>query len=306
MRDVDAVLQTLAQEAGKTLSVHEVEGLVAEAREHLEESIQARVELGATAEEAEREAILAFGAAERVGREAAPRGPLVDRRFALWALCAVAYWLIFAPRSWPDWVAFPLLLLGLALHVGFWLALARARRPQWVAFAAIFGTLWLAFSVPSALDRAEFIRDNIAGGLARNRAWHALLDRKERSFGEKYARFAVGLDDRSPSRVATFEPDGTLKLFERPDRATAAVQWSQGLRSATMGLHYERAELAQSDARQAWLARTPWYGLLPEEMGRLFVRSGGCVGAFYLGTHFFAWVFGWALRRRRPRQGAAA
>lgn len=65
---LEAFLHRLAEEAGKELDAETAAALVAETRGHLEESIQARLELGIEPERAEREAIQAFGEAQRTAR----------------------------------------------------------------------------------------------------------------------------------------------------------------------------------------------------------------------------------------------
>lgn len=57
----ERLLTELADEAQRSLPHVEATALVAEARDHLEDDVQARLELGATPEEAERQAVAAFG-----------------------------------------------------------------------------------------------------------------------------------------------------------------------------------------------------------------------------------------------------
>lgn len=68
-------LDGFGQELRKSLSDSEVEALVSEARNHLEDSIQARLELGASLAEAEAQALAAFGEAHQVREEVRRREP---------------------------------------------------------------------------------------------------------------------------------------------------------------------------------------------------------------------------------------
>lgn len=54
-------LQSLRNEAGRTLSEVEAEALIREAADHLDAAVQARLELGMSMDEAEREAVAMFG-----------------------------------------------------------------------------------------------------------------------------------------------------------------------------------------------------------------------------------------------------
>ena len=74
MPDRQEYLFRLEAELRKTLSSDEVESMVAEAKGHLDDSIQARLELGLSLEDAEREALAAFGDARSFSR--AICGPL--------------------------------------------------------------------------------------------------------------------------------------------------------------------------------------------------------------------------------------
>ena len=65
---LERYLEELAASAGRELSAFETRALVAETRAHLEDSIQARLELGLTLEQAEREAVAAFGSPRRIVR----------------------------------------------------------------------------------------------------------------------------------------------------------------------------------------------------------------------------------------------
>ena len=157
---LEAYLRDLEAESGRRLSENEVVALVAEVREHLEESIQARLELGMSPEDAERESIAAFGAAPRVAEDvvqvsAAPRATAKVRLLAAaYALFIVA--LVAGPpvQRWSETAYHGIFVLGWLTVALFALASFRSRRPNpvrvvstgLVAAVALWGALgatWL-------------------------------------------------------------------------------------------------------------------------------------------------------------------
>ena len=123
-------LDDLAAKMAKSLPPDEAAGLVAEARQHLEDSFQARVELGSSREEAEREALRAFGDARTV-TSASTRGVEASRyaarlRWLGWFYAALALYSVAALLRLDIGIVS---LAPLGPLLGFAFASFRARRP---------------------------------------------------------------------------------------------------------------------------------------------------------------------------------
>lgn len=149
---VTRFLDRFAAEAGKSLPPIDVEILREEMRAHLEESIQARLELGASEEEAERQALAEFGSAKQIGTESRRQESTVDRGFLAISLAVLVFWIdaiSIGPPS--DALNDVLLLLLLALHVLFLRAAARTRRFQAETLAYVLGGAWMLWSLKGAL-----------------------------------------------------------------------------------------------------------------------------------------------------------
>jgi hypothetical protein len=152
MSKVARFLDRFVVEAGKTLPPVEVEMLVEEMRMHLEDSIQARLELGATPIEAERQALAVFGAAGSIGEEARRREPMVDRNFLGASVAVVAFWVgayFSAPLS--DAMKDLMMLCFIGLHVFFVAFAAKTRRFQTKALAGVLGSAWTLWALKGAL-----------------------------------------------------------------------------------------------------------------------------------------------------------
>lgn len=150
-------LDRLAQEAGKSLPPQEVESLVAEAREHLEDAIQARLELRMSFQEAEAEAIAAFGLSRQVVEASLPRSAprlrigLFASGYALAGLYTLFSWRFM--DYYPDSVE-ALFAAWLVLGLAFAAVAFHARRPASapvvltgmvgaVAFWLLMGLTWI-------------------------------------------------------------------------------------------------------------------------------------------------------------------
>ena len=132
---LESYLRDLEARSGRGLPANEVSSLVAEVREHLEESIRARIELGTEPEDAEREAIAAFGAAPRVARDVvqtsrAPRMAAKVRLLAAaYALFIVALVAGPAVQRWSETAYHGIFVLGWLTVALFAFASFRSRRP---------------------------------------------------------------------------------------------------------------------------------------------------------------------------------
>ena len=157
---LETFLSQLAEEAKKGLDAESAASLVEETRGHLEESIEARLELGAEPERAEREAIQAFGEARRMTREVIAEAAR-PRESQRGKVLAVAYALFIVGLAvGPDFMRFSVTLYHAFFCFG-WLFVAvfsvlafRSRRPGSMRIFSIglvaslvlwgaIGTMWL-------------------------------------------------------------------------------------------------------------------------------------------------------------------
>lgn len=294
------LLQALEEEMKPHLSPPDLVARLAEIDVHLCDGIEGRIELGLSPEEAEHEAVAAFGSAQAVGREMAAKEPLIDRSFLLASLAIVAYGLVVGGgRSFPNWASFAIAGAAALAHCFFWWSSTKAKRPQWVVLAIILIPTCLGLAVHQAVADQAFVHANLAGGRERNRALRDLIAQKERSLSEGFATFIASGEPQSPSRVPTFDEGGTLQLFERPNRRAAVAGWQEAIHYGGLGLRLERERLAQSDARQEALAKTSILGFVVRAMGSVLAGAGWRIAAFYVVFHLYGWTISFVLRRRR-------
>lgn len=227
---LEAYLDRLAKEAVKGRSMREAEALLSEVREHLNDSIQARLELGSSLEEAERDAVAAFGAPQRVARsvsEAPPNG--VKARM----VCLTTYWCLFVPtlvwsafstRSMPETLVGVICGAFVATAVGFGLASFRSGRPapgsvlrrSTLALLAGAGLLLATHVVYQPDDFPQFIgRPKAPGQVSEYRSMAAmardgrLLDTTGRSsvaLGAQYRRWSEELSFASDHPLSNILP----------------------------------------------------------------------------------------------------
>ena len=147
---IERFLDQLASEAGKTRPPHEVAELVAEVREHLEDSIQARVELGRLPEDATKEALSSFGDARAVASAEARRRETTRNVARLRWLGA--FYAALALYSGVVLARFDVGILSFApfgLLLGFACASFRARRPAPVP--VVVGGLLITITLASLM-----------------------------------------------------------------------------------------------------------------------------------------------------------
>lgn len=175
MSNVNRFLDRFSDEAGKSLPPIDVEILRDEMRAHLEESIQARLELGASPEEAERQALAEFGSPKQIGTQTRRQDGKIDREFLAASLLVIFFWvtaLTVGPPS--DALNDFLSLVLIVVHVLFIRAAAKARRFQGETLAYVLGSAWFLWSLKGALwfsmipgeaydvPALDFIREAIA------------------------------------------------------------------------------------------------------------------------------------------------
>ena len=196
---LERYLEELAASAGRELSAIETQALVAETRAHLEDSIQARLELGLTLEEAEREAVVSFGQASKVGIEIG-NGVATRRYTGKTHLLAIAYALFIAGvvvgpplQLWSEGGYHGIFVAGYLALAAFAIASFRSRRPTPVRIALTgflasvclwvgIGSSWLnlyLYGGSAQIPRWELARvmretrTNLANGTADRHAFDA-------------------------------------------------------------------------------------------------------------------------------------
>lgn len=314
MLRLSGYLDRLEQEARHALPPDEARALVFEARDHLEHSIQARLELGATPEEAEAEAIAAFGTAQAVGDEAKWREPRIDRRFLLSCLVVLLFWgWVGTIQSLPDWMAIPFVLIAGAVHVAFVVASLYARRIQAIALGAILVPLWLGWSTKQAADH---VYANLRGGLYRTdrlrladeirsqRAWADQIGSEAETLLAGHEAFLKNGSTLSPSRSVSYTEDGKLRLFRRASRTEAEAYWDEAAGAAARRSHERSAANLRRRAQVLEDAgNAPWWPHVPSEMVFTITGEVGAIFTTYGALHLAGWFAGWALRRRKGRNG---
>ena len=308
----ETFLRQLADEAGKSLPAADVQALVAEARDHLDDSIQARLELGLTAEEAEWEAIAAFGTARRVGREVARQEPWVDRRFlaAVVGLVLVVLGTIHSPAHVSDGVACAFGALIILAHVALVVASVYPRRFQVATLAFVYFSLGLGYSIQQAETQVyvptpggvyRISRAFLPHRVADSRASIDDLLRHAQTLREGYAEFRRNDSIRSPSPSGGTAADKPLRLYPRAARAEAEANWRSAIGK---GDEYVRTAIPMIEdgiRRLKAAAHAPWWLAIPFEIGHTVTEFGGFALA-YTSLYAIAWLSGGLIRRRNRRR----
>jgi len=315
---LDAYLQELERSARRELSESEAGALVAEAREHLAESIQSRLELGMSPEEAEREAVAVFGTAHAIGQETRRRESRIDRPFLFSCLAVVAFWGFVGSlrAALPEWATPLFAIAAVGIHAAFIVTSVYARRLQAVTLALVLGPLWLGWATfqaathvvgptPYSDDDYRTHREWVPDEIRNDRAWAAQIRRQRRRLARDHARFLRDGGDLSPSRQASFTPAGELRLFRRSDHAKAATLWNAALENARITDEQAARTIEANAAALEAAARAPWWPQIPKEMVYALGESVGPFAVVYDVIHVTAWLTGAFLRRRRSRGGKA-
>ena len=154
---LEGFLERLARETGRSLPASEADALVAEARDHLEASIQARLELGDEPEAAERNAIAAFGKPKDVVGRMAAINRARFHPFFLGCTTASALGAAFAVLASPTlgsrfvtvaWLVFSVMFGGFVKS-------SEARRP-WTSVLVAVAVFWAAFTAICAAWLRDF------------------------------------------------------------------------------------------------------------------------------------------------------
>jgi hypothetical protein len=285
--------------------------MLLEAKGHLEESIQARLELGDTPEEAERQAVAAFGRAERIGDEVRSHESRIDRRFLLAFLSVIVFWAVMGVgRSFPDWMLIPMLALLAGVHIAFALTSAWVRRIQWRTFAILLLPCLLLRAIPDAKTyvtveapwgATRTLRATLAETARDNRKrWRKELDQIA-GLQSAYGRFVAGKIDLSPSRIPSYHPDGTPKLYFRESRAAAASLWRVSLGNANRVQQTEGEASRWSENLENAIGRL-WIAEIPFSLIEVFKAEGWGPLLAYGSIHVWGLAFGAVWRRFRARR----
>ena len=172
---LDAYLLELRQDLARRLPEEDLRARMAEAEDHLREGIEGRVELGLSQEEAEREAIKAFGQTQSIARATAPDAGRARRRWldAYWALFAgVVLWSALDTPSMPDAVVGVSWLTLAVIAIGFRLATFRSGRPDPLAVLRRSFTALLAGTLLLLATHVVYDSDGVPQFVSRLRAAH--------------------------------------------------------------------------------------------------------------------------------------
>ena len=136
---LNAYLRDLEREMARNVTPEDLRARLAEAEDHLREDVDARVELGMTLDQAEREAIEAFGPPMALAKA---ESPSVRPRLALVLAGYGAGLVTFFVGSWMIRPGIVPLIVGLllvwsALAIAFAVQAFRARRPRPLAIFAV-------------------------------------------------------------------------------------------------------------------------------------------------------------------------
>jgi hypothetical protein len=281
----------------------------------LEDSIQARLELGATREEAEQEALTAFGEVNRVGEEVRRREPRMDKGFTVTVLGMAAFvvWAVNQRQMSNVW--FFWLGLYATLHVAFIVTSLRVRRPQLLIFALVLLPLWLGNAAfrstreitvffPDAVGGSTIIRSEAAERARQYKNSASVFDSRSTKLLAAYTSYIKGESDLALKRGSIFDNREHLRLRPQPNRAVGEADWNRWLglilrfNGVTGRQQWERARLVESAVSR------PWWAELPYQLGPALDRTGvlqilGMNG----GGHILLWAIGTRARRRKARKG---
>jgi hypothetical protein len=236
----------------------------------LDAAIEARVELGTPPEQAEREAVEAFGKPkaliQRLSDVHRPKRAMVDGPFTAVAVVCTAFqlWMMSA-RSLPNYV----LLVWLAMLVVFLIQSWRVRRLQILVFSALLVPLLCVVTVAQSFtyvtlpleppDRAE--RANLRAleveslkNLERNRRFLAQIE-------EGYQRYVAG-EPIAPGRTG-FGSGDAPNFHTITDLEAAGERWARALPAmrrligTTQADQSKRIELVRLARSQPWWFQIP-------------------------------------------------
>lgn len=306
-------LRRLDRSADRLLEADEARMLRDEVRAHLDASIQARLELGETPEEAERHAVRDFGnfgdVVRKVSEAQKVRGPAISPLLtvALVAGGVLSPGVILFPRDTP---ALMVLLGLLGCLVVRMVATWPLRRIQWRAFAIAIIPASLCFSLALSFT---YRRPTFADGYRSTSELRQAVELMRRE-NDLYSRYLANLD----SGYETFLREGGLQVPRDMDRQTGAVKYGRAKseEAARRSWQLTRESRPEQEAGHLksleWLARAEgaldrsWLQEFPYEVPWGFAYAMLSFAYFGAG-HFFVLFLRWfsdetkRIRRRMRR-----
>ena len=309
---LEAFLQRLADEAGKGLSASESEALVTESRAHLEDSIQARLELGQSFEEAQREAIAAFGSTKALADAVRLCEPKIDRPLAFASLGILASFTLLCRDGANEFLVLVATLSLVVAHVVFLTSAFQARRFPIRTAVLLSGALWLSASLIDSTVRGtdlQSLRFDFYGSdyrraeiPSRIRSLEARIQAERRqaeALVMNYARYARAETGFAPG--ASQSGQGWTNLRSAPSAAVADERWRTAMTSGMQGIY---AEIAAEEATAYELSEAeirPWWMELPYAMARNIVATVLALAGYSV-LYSAVWMVGRMLRETRLRR----
>jgi hypothetical protein len=307
----------LVDRESRVLDAAEARALRNEIEGHLDAAIMARLEMGATPEEAEREAVAAFGDVRRIVRAMRPSEAYTwfDRRFFIsvglgWlALVAAGFLGAIFFAEFSGLVNFVVIGLSLSLTALVVWESVRARKVQFLPILVLFPL----FSVLGAIGQAaSFLPYNAqTGEFAVSRRFlesqaqelHHKISATEEAIA-RHKRFREAFDRGEMVAPEMFESTLPGMIYGEPaNRREGDHRWKQAeewLASRQSEIYSHRSDLVPVEKRLA----TPWIssisGWLVESAAMTSIPATLTL-LLNLFVAFIAW-----LARRLPRRGQTA
>lgn len=307
-------LDELERELSCSMSSSEVQACLTEARAHLEDSVQARLEMGESREEAEVAAVAAFGRIVDMREEVRRRRGAIDRPFVTVTIGFVLFYL-YLRSSASTFLSLPTLAIVLFLHGMFAVTSVRAHRPQWKAFVALACVLWVGMAA-SRTGSEVFVGHSYPGQTVQRSRVADEVRQTEKSLDEvwdrasllggEHANFLAGVSGLSPREGRTV-PMGIRDLAPSPSRTEGERRWNVALRYLKMVTLSDAARFGTRWTALQEAAQRPWskdfvLQLLPEEEKVALMQGLGG----YAAAHVLLWTLGAAIRRRKTRRATLA
>lgn len=265
---VETALRRLDRSTNRMLEPHEGRMLRDEIWAHLDASIQARMELGETREEAERRAVQEFGdvgqVVQRVSDAQKPRGPAVSPLFtvALTAGGIVSPGIILFPRDTPGLLVLLALVgcLGTAM-ISTW----PLRRIQWRSFIIALLPASLGFSIALSFS---YRRPNVADGYRSGPELQQAIDTM-RIENDLYSKYLVNLD----AGYETFLREGGLQVPRDINRETGGVKYGRAKNEAAARRSWELTRSSRAEQEAGRLATEQWIRKAEEARNRTWLQE---------------------------------
>lgn len=315
LKRVSDLLHSVERES-RVLDAAEARALRNEIEGHLDAAIMARLEMGATPEEAEREAVAAFGDVRHIVRAMRPPQTAFwfDRRF--FAVVGLGWLALYAAgylggrffAAFSGTVNLVVIGLTIALVVTVVGMSLRARRVQLLPVVALFPL----FTVLGAMGQASATlpASDTDWGIQRSEAEAQVVE-----FSDRYLAFSQALDEYAAQRRA-FDQGAltapvsapldkpTVSYEDAVSRAEALAAWTQADRQWKREADFVATfSKSRRDSLKERLAE-PWYRSIGDWLG-ISATIALFPAALTLLLNMVVAFAGW-LYRRLPRRGRTA